>query len=47
MRVNCVGYTCTCLCDLPLLVISYKLMYVLLGDLNTVSTKSKAISAGE
>jgi hypothetical protein len=36
-----------CLCDLPLLMFSSKLMYVLLGDLNTVSTKSKMTSAGE
>lgn len=47
MRVDVCGYTCMCLHVLPLLVFSSKLMYVLLGDLNTVSTKSKATSAGE
>lgn len=46
--VACVWeYMYVCLCVFPVLESSCQLVFVLLGDLNAASTKSKVTSVGE
>lgn len=40
-------YMYVCLCAFPVLESSSQLVFVLLGDLNAASTKSKVTSVGE